>query len=111
MFPVCSLSPLSIGLILSQLESGEAYGHRIVLSYSESDINKSLDAWTHYREICKCTQPKGGVEGGGRGRAVGAIRSAPDTGQHQQLLVLRVMFDIPLLLNLNTEVWGLRCTV
>lgn len=34
----------------------------------------------------------------------GAIRSAPDTGQHQQLLELTLMFDIPVLLKLNTGV-------
>lgn len=29
------------------------------------------------------------------GESRGAIRSAPDTGQHQQLLKLKLMFDIP----------------
>lgn len=33
-----------------------------------------------------------------------AIRSAPDTGQHQQLLGLVLVFDILVLLKLNTEV-------
>lgn len=33
-----------------------------------------------------------------------AIRSAPDTGQHQQLLGLTLMFDILVLLKLNTGV-------
>ncbi len=33
----------------------------------------------------------------------GAIRSAPDTGQHQQLLKLKLMFDIPVLLKLLVQ--------
>lgn len=40
----------------------------------------------------------------GPGESRGAIRSAPDTGQHQQLLELKLMFDIPVLLKLNTGV-------
>lgn len=40
----------------------------------------------------------------GPGESRGAIRSAPDTGQHQQLLELKLMFDIPVLLKLNTRV-------
>lgn len=40
----------------------------------------------------------------GPGESRGAIRSAPDTGQHQHLLKLKLMFDIPVLLKLNTMV-------
>lgn len=40
----------------------------------------------------------------GPGESRAAIRSGPDTGQHQQLLELKLMFDIPVLLKLNTGV-------
>lgn len=45
------------------------------------------------------SQKRGPAESGG------AIRSAPDTSQHQQLLELTLMFDIPVLLKLNTRVY------
>lgn len=40
----------------------------------------------------------------GPGESRGAIRSAPDAGQHQQLLEVKLMFDIPVLLKPNTRV-------
>lgn len=40
----------------------------------------------------------------GPGESRGAITSAPGTSQHQQLLELKLMFDIPVLLKLNTMV-------
>lgn len=79
--------------------SWRGFRTRIIYSYFQTNINKSSDAWTERREISKSTQPKERP-----GWEQGAIRSAPDTSQHQQLLELKLMFDIPVLLKLNTRV-------
>lgn len=77
--------------------SWRGFRTRIIYSYFQTNVNKSLVAWTG-KFVRALSQKRGPV------KSRGALRSAPDTGQHQQLLKLKLMFDIPVLLKQNTRV-------
>ncbi len=79
--------------------SWRGFRTRIIYSYFQTNINKGSMLGQSVGKFVRALSQKRGP-----GESRGAITSAPGTSQHQQLLELKLMFDIPVLLKLNTMV-------